>query len=288
MRRRFANRALPMLAAALALAAPPIRAGAAGDAPAAAVADSSPRFGTLVALVSAAPLVLTVEVRKAIALDPARARDVGAGMMRAYVVARPLAALKGALPAAPLLSFLVDVPQGVKGRLPPLAKQHLLLFARPVAGNPAMLQLVAPTAGLETAAPLEQRVGAVLAALAADDAPPRVTGVSEAIYVPGTLSGEGQAQFFLVTASHGPAAITVTHRPGQPAGWSVSFSEVVDASGRPPAPDTLATYRLACGLPRQLPAGVNVSGTAEDRAQAAADYAQVLADLGPCPSVPGL
>ena len=283
MHHRFATPCGLALLAGLALAVAPIRgmaAALAGQADPA--AGPVPSFADLVDLAQAAPMVLTVEVRKAIALDPARAPSVAAGFRRAYVVARPLVADKGALPAAPGVSFLADVPEAPNAKLPPLAKKRLLLFARPVPEQPAMLQLVAPEAGFLATASLETRVRAVLAALSANDAPPRVTGVREAIHVPGTLDGEGETQLFLSTTGGSPAAIAVEHEPGKPPRWSVSFSEVVDPTGKPPAHDTLAWYRLACALPATLGHGVNVSETSEDRARADADYAQVLSDLGPC------
>jgi hypothetical protein len=62
----------------------------------------------------------------------------------------------------------------------------------------------------------------------------------------------------------------------------VSFSEVLDSAGAPPARDTLAWYRLACFLPRTLAPAANVSASPADKAQAGADYAYVLEQLGPC------
>jgi hypothetical protein len=122
----------------------------------------------------------------------------------------------------------------------------------------------------------------VLSELLAPDAPRRVAKVQEAIYVPGNLAGEGETQMFLATSDGEPASITVTHKAGEPRRWSVSFSEVVEASGTPPAHGTLAWYRLACFLPATLAPSANVSASAEDKAQAGADYAFVLAELGPC------
>ena len=53
-------------------------------------------------------------------------------------------------------------------------------------------------------------------------------------------------------------------------------------TGAPP-PDTLAWYRLACFLPRVLPAGVNISEGESARAAAGADYRYLMEQLGPCP-----
>ena len=144
------------------------------------------------------------------------------------------------------------------------------------------IQLIAPDAQLFRDGMLEQRIGGVLAEMAAPGAPGAITVVSEALYEQGTLAGAGETQIFLATRAGAPASISVLHRPGQPVKWSVSFSEVVDATGRPPAHDTLTWYRLACFLPEDLPPQVNVSESASDRQQAVADYRLVRGQLGKC------
>jgi hypothetical protein len=239
-------------------------------------------YSDLVDLIEPAPLVIAVQVHKVAQVEPARAPDVRKGRARIYVEARGLVALRGGMPPGPAISYLADVPLDAKGKLPSFNKQNMLLVARPVAGHPEMVQLVAPDAQLPWDAALETRVRGVLAALQAADAPGVVTGVREAIYVPGNLEGEGETQIFLATANKVPAAISVVHQPGQATSWSASFSEVVDASGKPPPRDTLAWYRLACSLPRELPVSSNVSATAQDQAQAVEDYRLVMAGLGSC------
>ncbi|MEY4159687.1 MAG: hypothetical protein RLZZ136_308, partial [Pseudomonadota bacterium] len=72
------------------------------------------------------------------------------------------------------------------------------------------------------------------------------------------------------------------HHAAAPAHWSLSFSELAQTAGQPPAQNSLAWYRLACFLPATMPAGVNVSATDADAAQAEADYRRIIADLGPC------
>ena len=219
----------------VALALAPIRAGAAGSNDSAA-----PGYADLVDLLEPAPLVLTVQIRKVAQVEPDRAKSIRPGWARIYVEAQGLAALRGKLPPVPTLSYLADVRLDARGKLPPLAKQSVLLVARPVAAHPEMLQLVTPVAQLPGDPTMMARVRAVLGELQAPDAPGVITGVREAI------------------------------------------SEVVDATGKPPAHDTLAWYRLACVLPPQLPGGTNVSVTDGDRAQAVDDYHLVIAGLGPC------
>ena len=158
----------------------------------------------------------------------------------------------------------------------------MLVFAREVPGRPGELQLVAPDAQILWDAGSEAKLRGILSELLTPGAPAGITGVREAIHVPGTLAGEGETQMFLGTRDGSAASIAVRRQPGAPPVWGVSFSEVLDG-GRPPARETLAWYRLACFLPPALPRGVNLSETGEDRAAADADYRLVMGDLGACP-----
>ena len=77
-------------------------------------------------------------------------------------------------------------------------------------------------------------------------------------------------------------SLQILRRPGQQPRWSVSLGEIVDESAGAPPKDSLLWYRLACGLPRQLPDSA-VGGEDPDNARAArADYGVVLRELGPC------
>jgi hypothetical protein len=109
-----------------------------------------------------------------------------------------------------------------------------------------------------------------------------ITGVRETMHVSGNLAGEGETQVFLTTPDGKPASLSILRRPGQPATWGVSFSEIVDQSAKPPQPETLAWYRLACALPPALPARSLIGGTSQDRQLANEDYAQVVRELGAC------
>ena len=240
-------------------------------------------YADLADLADRAPSVLRAQVRSIAVVEPARAPGLRPGYARLYIEARTVALISGPPLTGDALRYLADVPLDSKGKPPKLAKREVLLFARTVPARPGELQLVAPDAQVLWSQANEDRLRGILRELLAPGAPGRVARVSEAIYVPGTLAGEGESQMFLATADGEPASITVTHQPGAEPRWNVSFSEVVDASGAPPARDTLAWYRLACFLPRSLDPAVNVSSTAEDKARAAADYAWVLGQLGTCP-----
>ena len=258
--------------------------------PAAASAESlrpaamtaAPTYADLVDLADNAPLVLRARIVKVVALPPDRQSGVRPGWMRVYVEAVTENLLAGPAAIGESLKYLADVRLDAKGKLPKLKKQSVLLFARHVAGRPGELQLVASDAQLVWDAATEARLRTVLTELLAADAPGRIGGIKEAIYVAGNLAGEGETQLFLATPDSEPAAITVFHHPGLPTTWGVSFSEIMATTGNAPVRNSLTWYRLACFLPRELQTGTNVSGSSEDRAQAEADYAKVLADLGPC------
>ncbi|HET9629762.1 MAG TPA: hypothetical protein VFP14_09805 [Novosphingobium sp.] len=271
----------------LAAEKPPIAALSAGHTNASSsFASASLTYADLVDLADRAPSVVQAQIRKVAAVDPARSPGVRPGWVRMYVEARPMALLAGPPLAAESLRYLVDVPLDARGKppkLPRLAKRGVILFARTVPDRPGELQLVAPDAQVLWDEAVDARVKAILTELLAPGAPKRITGVHEALYVPGNLAGEGETQMFLATADGEPASITVVHQPGKAARWSVSFSEVVDASGEPPARETLAWYRLACFLPRQLPPEAASSATDADRAQAGMDYRLVRESLGECP-----
>ena len=123
----------------------------------------------------------------------------------------------------------------------------------------------------------------ILAELASPDAAPAVSGVRDALSVPGTLAGESETQVFLATPGGDPISLTMIRRPNMAPAWGVSFSEIVDQAARPPERETLAWYRLACFLPAQLPGSANLAQDSASRARAAADYSLVIQQLGPCP-----
>ena len=244
---------------------------------------SVPAYADLADLADPATVVVKAQVRKVAVIEPQRAAGLRNGWARLYVEARTEAVLGGQTALGEALRYLVDVPLDAKGKVPKLGKRSVILFARPVDGRPAELQLVAADAQLLWDPALEARVRAILAEFYAPGAPHGITGLREAIHVAGALAGEGETQFFLTTTSGDPAAITVTRSPDSEPRWSVSFSELVQTGTPPPARETLAWYRLACFLPGQLPAGANLSSTPEDQQFAETDYRFVIDQLGPCP-----
>ncbi len=244
-------------------------------------ADPDLTYADLVDLALSAQVVARAEVRKAVRLKPEESPGLPAGRVRLYVEARTQALLIGEN-LGESIRFLADVPIDARGKPPRLSKAQVLVLARPVPDRPGELQLVAPDAMLVLTPAREATLRAILTETTRPDAPPAITAVREALHVAGNLAGEGETQLFLGTATGAPVSISVLRRPGQPTAWGVSFTEIVDSAAHAPLPATLAWYRLACGLPGRLPERANISATLADRRTAAEDYAQVLADLGPC------
>ena len=177
---------------------------AAGTAAAPAPPAPNVNYADLADLADPADLVVHVQVTKQIALPPERATNVAPGYTRLYIEARTLALLAGKAPLGESVRYLVDVPNDAKGKPPKLKKREFLLFARPVAGRPGELQLTGPTDQLPYDATIAARLRPILAELAAADAAPAITGVRDALAVPGTLVGESETQIFLGTATGDP------------------------------------------------------------------------------------
>lgn len=250
--------------------------------PAARAQAVEPTFADLATLADGAPLAVRVKVKDQATVAPERAPGLAPGHARLYVEAETLAVLAGSTALPESLRYLVDVPLNLKGKPPKLKKQEFLLFARTVPGRPSELQLVGRQGQLAYSSALEQRLRPVLAAFAAADTPPRVTGIRDVLSSSGNLAGESETQVFLSTADGEPAALTVVRRPGMAPRWGVSWTELVDQSAQPAQRDTLDWYRLACGLPATLPASANLAEDPADRARAAQDYRFVIQQLGPC------
>jgi len=238
-------------------------------------------FADLAGLTEQADVIALVEVRDQAQVPPERAPGLAPGYARLYIEARTQALLAGRSALGESLAYLADVPLTAKGKAPKLKKQRFLIYADPVPGRPGELRLVG--AQVPANVPTEQLARTVIAAFAAPDAPPAVTGVRDVMSVPGNLTGESETQLFLNTASGEPVSLTVVRRPGMEPTWGVSWSEIVDQSARPPAPETVEWSRLACFLPAQLPSAAFLQTDRASRSRAEADYRYIKDQLGDCP-----
>ncbi len=239
-------------------------------------------YADLADLIIAAPIIADATIRSAVKLQGADAAGIAPGFTRFYVEADLGALVRGAGGLPPRIGYLLDVAPDAAGRTPRLKKLRVLLFARPVAGNPGQIQLVAPDAQIPWTPTDDQRVRGIAQALVATDAPPIITGIGNAFHVPGALPGEGETQVFLTTANGAPVSLTVLRRPGEQPRWAVALSEIVDEAAAPPVRDSLLWYRLACALPSTLPERSTASLSGDDATIAREDYRFVLQQLGPC------
>ena len=283
MRAGTMRRALAVLLA-LAAAVPGVAQAQRGAQPQAALppAPLLATFADFAAFAEQADVVALVEVRDQAQVEAERAPGLAAGHARLYIEARTQALLASRAALGESLTYLADVPLDAKGRAPKLRKQRFLIFADRVPGRPGTLSLVAPGAHVPATPDTEQLARTVIAAFATPDAPPGLTGVRDVMSVAGNLSGESETQLFLETATGTPVSLTVVRRPGMEPQWGVSWSEIVDQAARPPAPETVEWYRLACFLPAQLPRDAFLQDDRAARSRAEADYAFILQQLGDC------
>lgn len=260
-------------------------------APNAAPAAASPySYADIADLAASAPIVIAARIARATALKAERAPGVASDHSRFYVEADVISLIRGSGPLAARITYLVDVPFGANGKPAKLKKKTpILLFARPVAGaavgssNTGSVQLIAPDAQLPWDPATEARLRAILTEMVKPGAAPAITGFANGFHVPGTLPGEGETQLFFDTATREPMSLTILTSTDGSRRWAAAFGEIVDGSAAVPARNTLAWYRLACGLPRQLPIAKLAGTPPEDRRKAVSDYAIVLGALGECP-----
>lgn len=272
--------AIGLIASALAFT--PAPAYSQDSVPEAANAGNLATYVDLVDLAERSDMVLRVEIRRQIRVEPERAPGLEPGFARLYMEARTLSLIAGSAAVGESLVFLVDVPLGEKGKPDKFKKRQMLLFADRVEGQRGSIRLTGKQAMFDYSPAFEARLRPILTELASGNVPPLVEGIGDALSVPGTLAGESETQIFVATKDRSPVSITVLRRPGQPPAWGVSWGEIIDSAARAPSPETLRWYRLACSLPGRLPSSANLARDPAARRLAEADYRFVIDELGPC------
>lgn len=243
---------------------------------------SAPNFVDLVEFADPAELIVRAQIRKQAEVESERSPGLRPGYVRLYIEARTIALLSGSVPVGEALRYLVDVPLDASGKAPKLKKAEVLIAGRTVPSRPGEIQLATPTSQIMWTQDVEMRLRPILSQMASPGAPPRITGIRDALSIAGTLAGESETQIFLNSQSGDPVSITVIRRPGQTPVWGVSWSEIVDQAARPPAAETLEWYRLACSLPGEIAQSAMLGSDAASQARTRQDYAFVLRGLGPC------
>lgn len=276
----------PVATAAISLcivACSPVSARQGGPIPVTATPDSAPvAYARLARLALESDIVLDATIRSVARIAPDEAAGLAAGHVRFYVTADVGALIRANGPLPARIGYLVDVPFDPRGRAPNLKRQRVIAFARAVTGRPDQVQLATPDGQFAWAPTLDQRVRDVVREVVAPDAPPAITGIGNAFHVPGTLPGEGETQIFLQTTTGAPVSLLILRRPGEQRRWALSLGDIIDEAGGAPKPDTLAWYRLACGLPAALPDTSLQSQDADNAAIARDDFAFVRESLGRC------
>ena len=258
-------------AVAVALASPVFAAPAAPPV----VAGPALTYADLAELTLASPVIVRATVVKAERLTGDNAPGLAAGRARVLVHARVLAAILApdAVPAE--LDYLLETPLDAKARPPKLKDAAVLLFLRP-GERAGQFALASARAQLPDAADTVATVRTVLAEARTDL--PRVTGITSAFRVPGSVPGEAESQFFVSTADARPISLVVLSRQGQERTLQLALGDVIDEAAAGVKPRTLLWYRLACFLPQTLPASVG----GDDRAGLEDDYKFALGAIGRC------
>ena len=250
--------------------------------PSFAIEAEAASYADIADLVVISPLIIDVTVRKVQKVSPEQAFAVPATLQRVLIEADVMALIRGEGGITPRVRFVVDIPKDAKGKIPKLKKQRLFLFGRQVEGRPGEIQLSRPNALAYFSPANDSLVRDITKEAVELNAPRRIASITSAFHSAGTVLGEGETQIFLKTDNDKPLSLTVLSRPGQQKQWAVSTAEVIDASATAPQRFSLLWYRLACGLPRNLPSERVEGANNENTARAQADYKFVIEALGPC------
>lgn len=251
-------------------------------APGSAFESTESHYADTADAVSLSPIVAVASINKAKRLKGDQAQGVADGYIRYLVTAQLSALLRSSDSLPERIEYLLDAPLDAKGKPPKLKKAKVILAAAPVPGRAGFVRLISKNAQMAWSAELETQVRAIITESVSADAPPIITGVGSAFHVEGSLPGESETQIFLQTARNDAVSLNILRRPGEQPRWAVALGEMIDDSARPPAPNTLLWYRLACFLPGELPASSTASLAQKDATTANRDYRLVIDALGPC------
>jgi hypothetical protein len=240
-------------------------------------------YADLADLGAGAPVVAHVRLRDADALRAEEAPNVATGYRRFQIEAEVVALIRGSGGIDGRVRYLVDLPNDSRGRPARLGRRaEMLVMANRVPNRPGDLRLIAADAQIPYSPEAAETLRGIVRESSAADAAPRIVGIGRAFHVPGSLAGESETQFFLLTADNRPISLTVLRRPGEQPRWSVALSEIVDDGAAAPAPNTLLWYRLACTLPARLPQDALSEASAEETQAIQTDYRLVMDGLGRC------
>lgn len=247
------------------------------------VAADSLTFADMADRAAAAPIGAVAELERASRIAPEQAIGIKPGHTRFLVEAQLRTLLRSPSTLPVDVTFLADLPNQPDGKPPrPRKKTLYLIFAAPVAAKPGTLQLSSPDAMIAHSPEREALARRIIGEALRSDAPPVVRGVGRAFHVPGVLPGESETRFFLAAADGAPLSMNVARTQNGPPSWSLSLGDVVGRGVAAPQRDTLLWYRLACGLPAELPANALAEAEPGQHEAIRADYSFIREQLGAC------
>ena len=239
-----------------------------------------PTYAHVADLATGASTVAVVQVKSIATVPPERAPGLKEGESRYYVEAESRSLVRGDSGLGRQVNFVID-GSSEKSRRPVVKKHDYIVFGS-VDGRIDMLQLLSSDSILPWSKESEALTREIIAELLSPNAPPSVTRIESAFYVAGVVEGEGESQIFLETSNKQPISLSIIRRPDEQPLFNTALGEVVGDIAEMPSPNTLLWYRLACGLPADLPSD-SVAGLSPNAAQSAQrDYAAFMAALGTC------
>jgi hypothetical protein len=245
----------------------------------AAPALAAPSHADLADLTLAAPVIVRATISDSERIADRDSPNLAPGRVRLLVTAATDAAITapGAVPAR--LMWLWDAPLDARGKAPkPKGQTVLAWLAAPTPDGKT--RLIAGIGQMPWDAATEARVRSI-ATEARSGNVPAIDGVANGFRAEGTVAGESESQFFLTAAGRNALTMVVTAKPGEALRVAVAKGDVIDESAAAVKPETLLRYRLACHLPRQLPASAGGTDPA-----LAADWTAALTSIGPCGRTP--
>ena len=150
------------------------------------------RYAGIADLAIRAPMVIDGTVRDAVKIKGAEAANVAPGYVRLYVTLDVIALIRGPGAVPPRVGYLYDAKLDLRGNAPKLKKQRVLLFARAVAAAADQIQLISNDAQLIWSPATEATTRRIATDIAATNAPPAITGISNAFHAAGTLARRGR------------------------------------------------------------------------------------------------
>jgi hypothetical protein len=240
-----------------------------------------PTYARVADLVTAVPAIASVRAKSVTLIPRERATGLAPENNRFLIAAETMSLIRGNDVLSRDVSFLIDLPSAQYPKAPKWKKRPFLLFGS-VSDRVDFFQLSSSNAIFAWSVDVEAMVRRVAGQFAAADVPPAISDINSAFHVQGTVQGEGETQIFLQTAKGSQVSLSIVRRPDEQPQFGAALGEVVDQAASLPEADTPLWYRLACGLPAQLPASA-LDG--QDAAQASAanrDYKAFIDAMAPC------